>query len=40
MSATPGWRLRLKAQPVFRVDFGGVRPVRLAAMTADEVARV
>ena len=40
MSATPGWCLRLKAQPDFRVDFGGVLPVRLAAMTADEVARV
>ena len=40
MSATRGWCLRLKAQPDFRVDFGGVLPVRLAAMTADEVARV
>ncbi|MDX9887150.1 formylmethanofuran dehydrogenase subunit C [Thauera sp.] len=40
MSATPGWCLRLKAQPDFRVDFGGVLPARLAAMTADEVARV
>ncbi len=27
MSATRGWRLRLKAQPDFRVDFGGVLPV-------------
>lgn len=40
MSATPGWCLRLKAQPDFRVDFGGVLPARLAAMTAAEVARV
>ncbi|MFU2487757.1 formylmethanofuran dehydrogenase subunit C [Thauera sp. WH-1] len=40
MSATQGWSLRLKAQPDFRVDFGGVLPARLAAMTADEVARV
>ena len=40
MSATRGWCLRLKAQPDFRVDFGGVLPARLAAMTADEVARV
>ena len=40
MSATPGWCLRLKAQPDFRVDFGGVLPARLAGMTADEVARV
>lgn len=40
MSATRGWCLRLKAQPDFRVDFGGVLPTRLAAMTADEVARV
>jgi formylmethanofuran dehydrogenase subunit C len=40
MSATPGWCLRLKAQPDFRVDFGGVLPARLAAMTADELARV
>ena len=40
MSATRGWCLRLKAQPDFRVDFGGVLPVRLAAMTADEVVRV
>ena len=40
MSATPGWCLRLKAQPDFRVDFGGVLPARLAAMTADEIARV
>ena len=40
MSATPGWRLRLKAQPDFRVDFGGVLPARLAGMTADEVARL
>lgn len=40
MSATPGWCLRLKAQPDFRVDFGGVLPLRLAAMTAAEVARV
>ncbi len=40
MSATRGWRLRLKAQPDFRVDFGGVLPARLAAMTADEVARL
>ncbi|HHW63615.1 MAG TPA: formylmethanofuran dehydrogenase subunit C [Rhodocyclaceae bacterium] len=40
MSATRGWCLRLKAQPDFRVDFGGVLPVRLAEMTADEVARV
>ena len=40
MSATPGWCLRLKAQPDFRVDFGGVLPARLAAMTADEVAEL
>lgn len=40
MSATRGWCLRLKAQPDFRVDFGGVLPARLAGMTADEVARV
>lgn len=40
MSATRGWSLRLRAQPDFRVDFGGVLPARLAAMTADEVARV
>ena len=40
MSATPGWCLRLKAQPDFRVDFGGVLPARLAGMAADEVARV
>ena len=40
MSATRGWCLRLKAQPDFRVDFGGVLPTRLAGMTADEVARV
>ena len=40
MSATRGWCLRLKAQPDFRVDFGGVLPARLGAMTADEVARV
>lgn len=40
MSATRGWCLRLKAQPDFRVDLGGVLPARLAAMTADEVARV
>jgi len=40
MSATLGWCLRLKAQPDFRVDFGGVLPARLAAMTAAEVARV
>ena len=40
MSATPGWCLRLKAQPDFRVDFGGVLPARLAGMTADEVARL
>lgn len=40
MSATRGWCLRLKAQPDFRVDFGGVLPARLAAMTADEVARL
>ncbi len=40
MSATPGWCLRLKAQPDFRVDFGGVLPLRLAGMTAAEVARV
>lgn len=40
MSATRGWCLRLKAQPDFRVNFGGVLPARLAGMTADEVARV
>lgn len=40
MSATRGWRLRLKAQPDFRVDFGGVLPVRLAAMGADDIARL
>lgn len=40
MSATRGWCLRLRAQPDFRVDLGGVLPVRLAPMTADEVARV
>lgn len=40
MSATPGWCLRLKVQPEFRVDFGGVLPLRLAAMTADEIARL
>ena len=40
MSATRGWCLRLKAQPDFRVEFGGVLPARLAAMTADAVARV
>lgn len=40
MSATRGWCLRLKAQPDFRVDFGGVLPTTLAAMAADEVARL
>jgi formylmethanofuran dehydrogenase subunit C len=40
MSATRGWCLRLKAQPDFRVDFGGVVPARLAGMTSEEVARV
>lgn len=40
MSATRGWSLLLRAQPDFRVDLGGVLPARLAAMTADEVARL
>ena len=40
MSATRGWSLRLRAQPDFRVDFGGVLPAKLEAMTADEVARL
>lgn len=40
MSATRGWSLRLRTQPDFRVDFGGVLPATLAGMRADEVARV
>ncbi|ATE60774.1 formylmethanofuran dehydrogenase subunit C [Thauera sinica] len=40
MSAASGFRLRLRAQPAFRVDMSPVLPAALAGSSAADVARI